>query len=172
MYQRIKGGLEEDMKNQKVLILLISVLFIVSLLFGGMVGLLIKQTHTPTNKNYPEARSQVPKISFDGISPSEKTEIIDMINSLKPIYSSAMEEIHFTTNQGLVNGICDDSCWGVNHRYVENGAWHSEIYIYVDENMTRVKQTLCHEITHQFIKPEEYFHKFAYDLASEGVCYE
>lgn len=124
-----------------------------------------------TNTSFHERPNYAPSIYTNDLSDSERLAIERLIDSLKEDYALTLDELYFTKNQTFIDELCETSCYGINKKSVENGEIKSKIYVYFDGNYPRVRRTLCHEISHNFLKSEEYYHKFAYDLASEGVCY-
>ena len=156
-----------DKKHQIVLLIFLSILL------GSSFNLFIDEVSTDSNI-YLENANYNPNIYTNELSSEEKAEITDIIDSLKEDYALTMDEVYFTKNRTFMDNLCGNKCYGQNHRYVNENTewiWKSQIYVYVSNDMNQVKQTLCHELAHQFVKKEEYYHKFVYDLAREGVCY-
>ena len=160
---------KEDKKDKKGNVI---ILIVLSILLGVSFVVFIIYLDNKDSQTYYKAENYNPQIYFsEKITTTKQAELKDLINSLKPDYALTLDEVTFTSNRTFMDNLCGIKCLGQNRRYTISNVWHSQIYVYVDNDRERVKKTLCHEIIHNFLKSGKDYEKFVYDLASQGVCY-
>ena len=113
----------------------------------------------------------IPQINLQGLNLEETQIAKKVLSELSPEYSRGYNKVYFTKNITkeyikhnipLINRVSSD-IYGFNKR--------GDIFILYINNEKFLRNALCHEILHQFLKKNEIAHRIIYDLAGKEVCF-
>lgn len=149
-----------DKNNISIMIFSVSLFFLAtSILFSTVLIVISKDYASSSGGN-------IIPISYDGLSFSEIDRVKEIINDLAPLYLKGHKSITITNDikkYQVMERIDNKSIGGFNKG--------RDIYIQNSDNMEWMKNVICHEILHSFIRSGELAHEVVYDLADKGVCY-
>ena len=144
------------------------IIFSISLFFLA-IAIIFSTVLIIISKDYASSLEQeVVYIQYDGLSPLEIDNVKGIIDSLNPLYLKGHKSITITDDikkhQAKEGVPYNKSVGGFNKG--------REIYIQNFKNLEWMKNVICHEILHSYIRSGEIAHEVVYDLADKGVCYE